>query len=103
MPWKPVDSPMKHGRLVARSLLVPALVVATAAGAVPEVLDAAGTTVAVDDTAALAGTLETLTTDVSARAAAADKAWKRAAVLPRWPDTVATIAGVIDRVGKAKQ
>lgn len=33
MPLKPVDSPMKHGRLVARSLLVPALVAATAAGA----------------------------------------------------------------------
>ena len=92
-----------YGMVIAEALARGLPVVATAAGAVPEVLDAAGTTVAVDDTAALAGTLETLIADVSARAAAADKAWQRAATLPRWPDTVATIAGVIDRVGKAKQ
>lgn len=92
-----------YGMVVAEALARGLPVVATAAGAVPEVLDGTGATVAVDDVAALADALETLVTDVSARKAAANLAWQRAKTLPRWPETVATIGGVIDTVEKSGQ
>lgn len=74
-------------------------VVGTTAGAIPSVVPAAaGALVPPDDAPALARALACLLTNPAMRDAASDAAWLAAARLPRWQDTVKTVAALLRRL-----
>jgi glycosyltransferase involved in cell wall biosynthesis len=75
-------------------------VIGTTAGAIPSIVPpAAGALVPPDDAPALAEAMARLLTDPAAREAASAAALQAAARLPRWEDTVSTVAGLLGRLG----
>jgi glycosyltransferase involved in cell wall biosynthesis len=75
-------------------------VIGTTAGAIASVVpEAAGALVPPDDVAALTDALRRLLTDATARETAALAARQAAAQLPRWDETVATVAALLRRLG----
>jgi glycosyltransferase involved in cell wall biosynthesis len=74
-------------------------VIGTTAGAIPSVVpEAAGALVPPEDVPALAAALRHLLTDAAAREAASAAARHAAAQLPRWDETVATVAALLSRL-----
>ena len=75
-------------------------VIGTTAGAIPSVVPPeAGALVPPDDPEALASAVASLLADPAARDAASAAALQAAARLPRWEDTVAAVAALLDRLG----
>jgi glycosyltransferase involved in cell wall biosynthesis len=88
------------GMAYAEALMRGLPVIGTAAGAIPSVVPpAAGALVPPDDAPALADAMARLLTDPAARDRASAAALEAAARLPRWEDTVATVAALLDRLG----
>jgi glycosyltransferase involved in cell wall biosynthesis len=86
---------MAYAEALARGLPV----IGTTAGAIPSVVpESAGALVPPDDAPALAEALARLLTDLPAREAAAAAALRAAAGLPRWGETVATVAALLGRL-----
>jgi glycosyltransferase involved in cell wall biosynthesis len=88
-----------YGMAIAEALAYGVPVVATRAGAIPEVVpEGAGILVPVDDAAALADALRRLIENPSIRQLYADGAALAAARLATWPVTAARIASALDAV-----
>jgi glycosyltransferase involved in cell wall biosynthesis len=87
---------MAYAEAMARGLPV----VGTTAGAIPSVVpQAGGALIPPDDAPALAAALARLLTDPALRNAASAAARRAAARLPRWDDTVETVAALLRRLG----
>jgi len=88
------------GMAYAEALMRGLPVIGTTAGAIPSIVPpAAGALVPPDDAPALAEAMARLLTDPAAREAASAAALQAAARLPRWEDTVSTVAGLLGRLG----
>jgi glycosyltransferase involved in cell wall biosynthesis len=88
-----------YGMAIAEAIAYGVPVVATRAGAIPEVVPQdAGILVPVDDPAALADALRLLIENPSAHRRFADGAALAAARFATWPDTAARIASALDAV-----
>jgi glycosyltransferase involved in cell wall biosynthesis len=90
-----------YGMAFAEALAHGLPAVASRTGPVAELIPpAAGRLVPPGDVAALRAALAGLIADPAARAAAAAAARAAGAALPRWSDTAATVAGVLDKVAR---
>lgn len=91
-----------YGMVFAEALAAGLPVVATRAGAVPDVVpDSAGILVPPDDSEALSAALREVLTDKALRAKLQAGARQAAAQLPGWADSAATVAKVLTEVASA--
>ena len=92
-----------YGMAFAEAMAHGLPVVATTAPAIPATVPpGAGILVAPDDPDAFAEALRRLMHDPTLRRRLGDGAWAHAQTLPRWEDTAAIIAGVIQGVGDGR-